>query len=47
METMATTPNDGLQKISQFWTPLPECQQQMLSGGAPRFNGGVRGSSQR
>ncbi len=29
-----------VQSIPILWTPLPECQQEMLSGGAPTKTGG-------
>ncbi|XGV94435.1 MAG: hypothetical protein ACAF41_16960 [Leptolyngbya sp. BL-A-14] len=28
------------QATTTLWTPLPECQQELLSGGAPRVGGG-------
>ncbi|XGV94434.1 MAG: hypothetical protein ACAF41_16955 [Leptolyngbya sp. BL-A-14] len=31
------------QAASSLWTPLSECQQELLSGGAPKVNGGGSG----
>ncbi len=40
MTMRTTTQNQGNQLTSPLWIPLPEYQQELLSGGAPRQNGG-------
>ncbi len=48
MKEITPLKNDGKDKAIQLtawlWSPLPERHQEMLSGGAPRFNGGIKGS---
>jgi hypothetical protein len=33
------------QSIPILWTPLPDCQQELLSGGAPRVSSGGGGGT--
>jgi len=44
MKTMNTSKSNCLQSTSSLWTPLPECQQELLSGGAPKANGNGGGN---
>jgi hypothetical protein len=39
MKTMAINPNNN-QSTPILWISLPDCQQELLSGGAPRVGGG-------
>jgi len=36
MKTMTSFAHDRNQATPMLWIPLPECQQEMLSGGAPQ-----------
>jgi hypothetical protein len=36
MKTMTTINSNRNQSTPILWTPLPECQQELLSGGSPR-----------
>jgi hypothetical protein len=40
MKTMTTINPNSNQSTPILWIPLPECQQELLSGGAPRVSGG-------
>jgi hypothetical protein len=40
MKTMTTIKPNTLQSTPSLWTALPDCQQELLSGGAPRVGGG-------
>jgi hypothetical protein len=40
MKTMTTTKPSINQSTPILWIPLPECQQELLNGGAPRVSGG-------
>jgi uncharacterized membrane protein YgcG len=42
---MTTIKLNNNQSTPILWTPLPECQQELLSGGSPRRNGGGGGSN--
>jgi hypothetical protein len=44
MKTMTTINPNSNQSTPILWIPLPECQQELLSGGAPRQNGGGGGN---
>jgi hypothetical protein len=37
MKTIAVIEQSGNQPAFTLWTPLPEYQQEMLSGGAPKL----------
>jgi hypothetical protein len=37
MKSITVTKQSGNQPAFTLWTPLPECQQEMLSGGAPKI----------
>jgi hypothetical protein len=44
MKTMTTINPNRNQSTPILWIPLPDCQQELLSGGAPRQNGGGGGN---
>jgi hypothetical protein len=44
MKTMAINPNNN-QSTPILWISLPDCQQELLSGGAPRVSGGGGGGT--
>jgi len=37
MKTVTVTRSNSVSLMSQLWTPLPEFQQEALSGGAPKL----------
>jgi hypothetical protein len=45
MKTMTTINPNRNQSTPILWIPLPECQQELLSGGAPRVSGGGGGGT--
>jgi hypothetical protein len=42
---MTTIKLNNNQSTPMLWIPLPECQQELLSGGAPRVGGGGGGGT--
>jgi hypothetical protein len=45
MKAMTATKPSINQSTPILWTPLPDCQQELLSGGAPRVSSGGGGGT--